>query len=599
MTQARNGQALSSYEVLWPRPDGSTVPVSMTVSRIMDGSVVTGISLFGRDITEQLRAAAALEQARQEALVSSRLKSEFLATMSHEIRTPMNGVIGLTGLLLETELDDVQLQYAEGVRRAGEALLTVINDILDLSKLEAGKVVLDPTDFDPRRLVEDVGALLAPEAFKKHLELIAYCMPGVPETIRGDSGRTRQILLNLASNAVKFTSEGEVVIKARSTPGPDGQIRLHVEVRDTGIGIADADRERLFQSFSQADASTTRRFGGTGLGLAICQRLVEVMGGEIGVESQVGAGSTFWFEIPLPLGTGNSEEQSLSSDLLTELQVLVVDDNATNRTILQAQLSSWRMHADLVESAGSALARLGEMAANGQPYDLAVLDMHMPEMSGLDLAHAIMADPALRGLPMILLTSGLQLDPAVLQEAGIGQSLTKPVRSSELYDRLMRLMAPREADVRGGERDQRHRPREAPAKGRILVVEDNALNQLVAEGVVTRLGYEVHSVSNGADAIDAVDSTDYSAVLMDCHMPVLDGFAATRLIRQRENGRRTPIIAMTADAMSEDRERCLAAGMDDYLSKPVDLALLENVLDRWIPQAGSGAGSEITRTSSA
>ena len=595
LAQARAGQEPSSFEVPFLRKDGSTVPVAMTISPILDGSVVTGISIFGRDITQQRDAAAALEQARQEALESSRLKSEFLATMSHEIRTPMNGVIGLTSLLLETELDDVQLQYAEGVRGAGEALLNVINDILDFSKLEAGKIVLDPADFDPRRLVEDVGALLAPAAFDKHIELIAYCVPEVPETVRGDSGRIRQILLNLASNAVKFTPEGEVVIKVRPLPGGgDGNVRLRFEVRDTGIGIAEADRDRLFESFSQADASTTRRFGGTGLGLAISRRLVEVMGGEIGATSELGAGSTFWFEIPLPVGSQlTSGGESVSHDLLTELRVLVVDDNATNRTILEAQLSSWRMDADLVDTAESALSRLREMAAKDQPYDLAILDMQMPEVDGLELARTISADPTFRHLPMIVLTSDLQIDPLSLLEAGVGQWLTKPVRSSELYDRLMRLMSPVGAAQRPSGRRQPPRPTQTVPKGKILVVEDNALNQLVAEGVVSRLGYEVHSVLNGAEALDAVESNDYSAVLMDCHMPVMDGFTATREIRQRENGRQTPIIAMTAGALSEDRQRCLEAGMDDYISKPVDLEALEKALARWIPQAaGSSSDAE-------
>ncbi|HWJ53526.1 MAG TPA: response regulator [Propionibacteriaceae bacterium] len=595
LTQARAGQELSGFEVPFLRKDGSTVPVAMTVSPILDGKVVTGISVFGRDVTQQRDAAAALEQARQEALESSRLKSEFLATMSHEIRTPMNGVIGLTSLLLETELDDIQLQYAEGVRSAGEALLNVINDILDFSKLEAGKIVLDPTDFDPRRLVEDVGALLAPAAFDKHVELIAYCVPEVPETVRGDSGRIRQILLNLASNAVKFTPEGEVVIKVRPVPGGgDGEVRLRFEVRDTGIGLAEADRDRLFESFSQADASTTRRFGGTGLGLAISRHLVEVMGGEIGVASELGAGSTFWFEIPLPVGNLlTSGMESVSHDLLTELRVLVVDDNATNRTILQAQLNSWRMDADLVDSAESALSRLREMADKDQPYDLAILDMHMPEVDGIELARTISADPALRHLPMIVLTSDLQIDPLSLLEAGVGQWLTKPIRSSELYDRLMRLMSPVGAAQRPSGHGQPQRPTQTVPKGKILVVEDNALNQLVAEGVVSRLGYEVHSVPNGAEALEAVESNDYSAVLMDCHMPVMDGFTATREIRQRENGRRTPIIAMTAGALSEDRQRCLEAGMDDYISKPVDLGALEKALARWVTEAvDSSSNSE-------
>ena len=303
LMRARAGQVLGAYEVDWTRPNGSRVPVALGISPIRDGDIVRGISIFGQDITERRREAAALEQAREEAMESSRLKSEFLATMSHEIRTPMNGVIGLTSLLLDTELDTSQRHYAEGVRAAGEALLSVINDILDFSKLDAGKVVLDPTDFDPRRLVEDVGALLAPAAFAKHLELVAYCQPDVPATVLGDPGRIRQILLNLASNAVKFTAVGEVAISVKPLPLADGKVTLRFEVTDSGIGVAVEDRDRLFESFSQADASTTRRFGGTGLGLAICRRLVEVMGGQIGLESELGAGSTFWFELPLPLGS--------------------------------------------------------------------------------------------------------------------------------------------------------------------------------------------------------------------------------------------------------------------------------------------------------
>ena len=318
LVRARQGEVLGAYEVDWFRPDGSKVPVALGVSPIHDGDVVRGISIFGQDITERRRTAAALVKAREEAMESSRLKSEFLATMSHEIRTPMNGVIGLTSLLLDTELTTSQRQYADGVQAAGEALLSVINDILDFSKLDAGKVVLDLTDFDPRRLVEDVGALLAPAAFSKQLELVAYCLPDVPRTVRGDPGRIRQILLNLASNAVKFTSEGEVAISVKSLPLADGQVTLRFEVTDSGIGVAVEDRDRLFESFSQADASTTRRFGGTGLGLAICRRLVEVMGGQLGMESELGVGSAFWFELPLPLGSAPENIAGLPTHDLLE-----------------------------------------------------------------------------------------------------------------------------------------------------------------------------------------------------------------------------------------------------------------------------------------
>ena len=358
VARARAGRVLGGYEVDWSRPDGSKVPVALGVSPIHDGDVVRGISIIGQDITERRRTAAALVKAREEAMESSRLKSEFLATMSHEIRTPMNGVIGLTSLLLDTDLDNSQRQYADGVQAAGEALLSVINDILDFSKLDAGKVVLDVADFDPRRLVEDVGALLAPAAFSKKLELVAYCLPNVPRTVRGDPGRIRQILLNLASNAVKFTSEGEVAISVKSLPLADGQVTLRFEVTDSGIGVAVEDRDRLFESFSQADASTTRRFGGTGLGLAICRRLVEVMGGHLGMESELGVGSAFWFELPLPLGSDTENILGTPThDLLKDLRVLVVDDNATNRSILEVQLKTWHMQPELVDSGSAALDR--------------------------------------------------------------------------------------------------------------------------------------------------------------------------------------------------------------------------------------------------
>ena len=587
LESAQDGQQLSAFELEWPRPDGSSVPVAMTVSPIVDQEGVKGISVSGQDITERKRAAEALEKAREEALESSRLKSEFLATMSHEIRTPMNGVIGLTALLLETPLDDIQRQYADGVRGAGEALLSVINDILDFSKLEAGKVVLDPVDFDPRRLVEDIGALLAPAAAAKQLELIAYCMPDVPHALVGDPGRIRQILLNLASNAVKFTPSGEVAVKVKRAHLDADSARLRFEVTDTGIGIAEKDRHRLFQSFSQADASTTRRFGGTGLGLAISQRLVEVMEGAIGMDSELGVGSSFWFEIDLPLGaTPLVAPEHLSHDMLNDLRILVVDDNATNRMILEAQLTSWNMRPVLCDNATTALERLLEGAASGEPYDLAVLDMLMPDVDGMQLARTVTADERLTGLPMMMLTSSLQPAAAVLEEAGIGQWMNKPVKSSELYDRLVRLMAPREYELNVRKARSHHVEAGLPGSlGRILVVEDNSLNQMVAEGVLDRLGYEVLSVENGQVALEVLSEQSFSAVLMDCHMPTMDGFAATVEIRLREARAdaedRLPVIAMTAGAMAEDRERCLRSGMDDYISKPVDFAALEALLHRW------------------
>ncbi|MCW2810744.1 MAG: hypothetical protein JWP61_1202 [Friedmanniella sp.] len=594
LEDARQGRRLDAYELDYEHPDGGILPVAVTVSPVVSDGAVCGISLFGQDITQRRTAAVALETARQEALESSRLKSEFLATMSHEIRTPMNGVIGLTSLLLDTELDETQRQYAEGVRGAGEALLSVINDILDFSKLEAGKVVLDPTEFDPRGLVEDVGALLAPAASSKQLELIVYCPSEVPTAVLGDPGRIRQILLNLASNAVKFTPTGEVAVKVSTVPAPAGQARLRFEVADTGIGINPGDQSRLFESFSQADASTTRRFGGTGLGLAISRSLVDVMGGSIGVQSELGAGSTFWFEIPLPLAQAGAEPLP-SSDLLSDLRVLVVDDNATNRTILDAQLRSWRMHPELVADATTALARLRARAAEGRPFDLAVLDMLMPGTDGLELATQISTDPALGELPMLMLTSSLQVPPEVFSAAGIGQWLTKPVRGQELFDKLMRLMAPIETDLNERKRTRQHLPLEkAPDLGRILVVEDNLLNQLVAEGVLSRLGYQSRCVNDGLQALDALRAGSYAAVLMDCHMPVMDGYTATEQIRRRQAAGELsylPVIAMTAGALAEDRDRCLNAGMDDYISKPVNFEALEVTLARWVGRT-SGADPE-------
>jgi signal transduction histidine kinase/CheY-like chemotaxis protein len=527
-----------------------------------------------------------LEAAREAALESSRLKSEFLATMSHEIRTPMNGVVGLTALLLETPLDPTQKQYADGVKGAGEALLALINDILDFSKLEAGKVDLDVRPFDPRVLVEEVAGLLAEPAQAKNLELIAYCEPGVPARLMGDSGRIRQILLNLASNAVKFTASGEVSIRVKTeSPGAaaGSTATVYFEIRDTGIGIDPSQHGRLFQSFSQADASTTRRYGGTGLGLAICSRLTDAMDGGIGLDSTPGKGSTFWFRLPLPV-TPPSTDPVPAAGFLNGLRVLVVDDNATNRLVLESQLRGWRLLPEAVPDAASALVRAREADAAGEPFHLAVLDFCMPDTDGLELARRIKADAGLADMELIMLTSTMQVNAAEISQAGVREWLMKPVRSSEFYNRLVRLMSTHGPSVPAAAPQVSAVPHE-PSRGRILVVEDNEVNQLVARATVSRLGYAVDVVSNGVEALAATAGSRYAAVLMDCHMPVMDGFEATRQIRRRDGRHpRLPIIAMTAGALDGDRERCLAAGMDDYLAKPVDAAALEATLLHWVPE---------------
>jgi signal transduction histidine kinase/CheY-like chemotaxis protein/HPt (histidine-containing phosphotransfer) domain-containing protein len=556
--------------------------VSVTISPVRNAEgVIIAASTIARDTTEPKRLAAELEAARDRAMEVSRLKSDFLATMSHEIRTPMNGVIGMIGVLLDTELSHEQRAYAETVRSSGEALLAIISDILDFSKIEAGKLDLEIIDFDLRIIVEEVADLLAEQAQAKGLELMTLVDPDVPTALRGDPGRIRQILTNLVGNAVKFTEAGEVVVRAVVAQDTGEGVLVRVEVVDTGIGISPRSRAMLFEPFSQADSSTTRIHGGSGLGLAICRQLVELMGGEIGVASEQGRGSTFTFTLRLTR-QNESPPPAPARVRPAGLHVLIVDDNATNRQILEHQVTSWGMRTTIVDGPRAALEVLRDGTRRGEVCDVALLDMDMPGMDGLELARVIRDDPALAPIPLVLLTSpAAPGSSSAARAAGFSAYLTKPVRQSQLFDAIATVFG---ANTVAPEFVTQHTISETRAlpRPRLLVAEDNTVNQKVMSAMLARLGYRADVAANGVEALDAVARIRYGAVLMDCQMPEMDGYAATAEIRRREQGSsHLPIIALTAGAMAGDRERCLASGMDDYISKPVELEHLAAVLGRW------------------
>jgi signal transduction histidine kinase/CheY-like chemotaxis protein/HPt (histidine-containing phosphotransfer) domain-containing protein len=533
-----------------------------------------------------------LQIAKESAEAANLSKSQFLANMSHEIRTPMNGVLGMLDLLLGTALTDKQRKYTQVAFNSGETLLNIINDILDFSKIEAGKLKLEYVPFDLHEILNEVVETFGDQAYRKGIELSCNIEADVPDSVTGDSIRFRQVMFNLISNAIKFTDNGQIVVHVRNFEDRPDETLIEFSVTDTGVGIHSAEKKSIFDAFAQLDGSITRKYGGTGLGLAISKQLVEMMRGKIGVESEPWKGSTFWFVLPLKKEQHKEQSPSVCPDL-SDSRVLIIDDNETSREILHKQLLAWGMSNDTAETASKALEMLRADALQGKPYDLAITDMNMPGMNGLELARAIKADPIIRNVHTIMLTSiGLYFDKQDTNDAGIEACLNRPVRQSQLYECIASVLKPsRSAPANKSLECQRSEEIHDHYDCHALLAEDNPVNQIVGQTILESLGCNVELVSNGLEAVEALSKNSYDIVFMDCQMPEMDGYRATRFIREREtaqqpedNGRssRVPIVALTAHALTGDREKCLSSGMDDYVPKPFGKEQLRAVLHKWV-----------------
>ena len=630
LARLKTGERIENFETVRMRKDGKRISVSVTVSPIKNehGEIVS-TSRIVRDITqtkaakdELLAAKQELEDkvsdlahsneelkiAREQANSSSKLKSEFVANMSHEIRTPMNGIIGMCNILLKTTMDERQRNYANAISEASNSLLKIINDILDFSKIEAGKIELESVDFDPVSVVESTCEILAGASRQKKLSLMSYIEPSLPNTLVGDPERLRQVLINLTANAIKFTDKGEISVGAKVESKVGNIVNVRFSICDQGIGISPEEQRILFQPFTQADGSITRKFGGSGLGLSISKRLVSLMGGTINLQSEKGKGSTFILNIPFQYHDRITRKSRIGSIFesqeLTDLhhlfntRILVIDDEMTAQEIIRSYIHSWGMRCDITGSAEKGLKAMRKAVQEGDPYKVALVDLMMSGKNGFELAEAVNNDKDLKDIKLILHTGndspGLGREAARL---GFKAYLIKPSRQSQILDSItgvldeQLLIATSEDVLRlspiTAEGDSKHKT--------VLIAEDHPINQQVLQLYLAELGIPYDTAKNGQEALDAVLSTEYALVLMDCQMPEMDGFAATAAIRKRETraGRRTPIIAVTAHAMEGDRERCIAAGMDDYLSKPIKPSHLRKIVEHWMPQGGAFYGNKL------